>query len=122
MKHALESHLSLLVWQHLPAFATLVALENKHNLDLLMSQVERTGFGSSVKLINADSNTALRSCGLEEEVRDTVLDDSSPAARWSLAPCDGADTWFAVHPSSDNAEVQLICLDMHRYACCLNRD
>lgn len=121
MKHALESDLSLLMRQHLPACTTLVAYRTRHNADPLMSQVERTGFGSSVKLINADSNTALRSCGLEEEVRDTVLDDGSPAARWSLTPCDDADTWFAVRPSSDNAEVQLICLNVLTYVCCFQR-
>ena len=47
-------------------------------------QVEQTGFGSSVKIINADTNTALRSCGMDEAVRDTVLADTSPSARWPV--------------------------------------
>ena len=66
-------------------------------------QVDKTAFGSSVKIINADTNTALCSCGMGETVRDTVLDDNSPAARWQLAPCDG--NWFACRPASDNTEV-----------------
>ena len=69
-------------------------------------QVQRTGFGSSVKLINADTNTALRSCGLGEEVRDTVLEDGSPAGRWSLMPCDVASCLYALRPTSDTSEVK----------------
>ena len=67
-------------------------------------QVEHTGFGSSVRLINAESGTVLRSCGLQESIRDTVLADSSPAARWNLVPCEGA-TWFSLRPASDETEV-----------------
>ena len=67
-------------------------------------QVEQTGFGSSVKIINADTNTALRSCGMDEAVRDTVLADTSPSARWNLVACEG--NWFACRPSSDDTEVQ----------------
>ena len=72
-------------------------------------QVDTSGYGSCVKLINADSNTALRSCGVEEVVRDTVLEDNSPAARWILKPCEGG-CWFACRPTSDDSEVRL----MHR--------
>ena len=67
-------------------------------------QVERTGFGSSVRLVNAAANTVMRSCGLHEAVRDTVLADTSPAARWNLLPCDGG-AWFSLHPASDESEV-----------------
>ena len=67
-------------------------------------QVEQTGFGSSVQIINADTHTALRSCGMEEAVRDTVLADTSPSARWNLVACEG--NWFACRPASDDTEVQ----------------
>lgn len=66
-------------------------------------QAEQTGFGSSVRIINMDTNTALRSCGMDEVVRDTVLADSSPAARWNLVACE--DNWFACRPASDDTEV-----------------
>ena len=69
-------------------------------------QVEKTGFGSSVKIINADTNTALCSCGIEEVVRDTVLGDNSPAARWNLVACD--KNWFTCRPASDEIEVMLV--------------
>ena len=52
----------------------------------------------------------LRSCGLHEAVRDTVLADTSPAARWNLVPCDGS-TWFSLRPASDESEVMLLCTD-----------
>ena len=79
--------------------------------------MELTGFGSSVKIINVDSLTALRSCGIEEVVRDTVLDDNSPAARWNLVPYDG--NWFACRPASDEAEVLAEFLEA--FHCILNR-
>lgn len=72
-------------------------------------QVEQTGFGSSVRLVNANANTVLRSCGLHEAVRDTVLADTSPAARWNLVPHDGS-AWFSLHPASDESEVMLLVL------------
>ena len=79
-------------------------------------QVERTGFGSSVKVVNADTNTVLRSCDLHEAVRDTVQADTSPAARWNLVPCDGV--WFSLRPASDESEVSLYCNDgMLAFAC-----
>ncbi|DBA79314.1 hypothetical protein WJX79_008846 [Trebouxia sp. C0005] len=65
-------------------------------------KVEQTGFGSSVKIINADTRTALRSCGMDEAVRDTVLADTSPSARWNLVACEG--NWVACSPSSDDTE------------------
>ena len=73
-------------------------------------QIERTGFGSSVRLINAAAITVLRSCGLHEAVRDTVLADSSPAARWNLVPCE--ENWFSLRPASDEAEVRASCRSM----------
>lgn len=73
-------------------------------------QVERTAFGSSVKLVNAESNTVLRSCGLHEAVRDTVPADTSPAARWNLVPCEGG-AWFSLRPASDESEVRPGCND-----------
>jgi len=73
-------------------------------VSVMRLQVEQTGFGSSVKIINADTNTALRSCGMDEAVRDTVLADTIPSARWNLVACEG--NWFACRPSSDDTEVQ----------------
>lgn len=70
----------------------------------MSTQVEPTGFGSSVRLINVDTSTALRSCGMDEAVRDTVLADTSPAARWNLVACE--DAWCACRPASDDTEVQ----------------
>lgn len=70
-------------------------------------QVERTGFGSSVRLVSAEANTVLRSCGLHEAVRDTVLADTSPAARWNLVPCDEG-AWFSLRPASNESEVRLL--------------
>ena len=70
-------------------------------------QVERTGFGSSVRLVNANASTVLRSCGLHEAVRDTILADTSPAARWNLVPRGGDGAWFSLHPASDESEVRL---------------
>lgn len=82
-------------------------------------QVHRTGFGNSVKLVNADSKTVLRSCGLEEEVRDTVLEDGNPAARWSLIPCGEEECWFALRPTSDNSEVRMACMTSSKSSQCL---
>ena len=81
--------------------------QRRHDSQRTCMQVERTGFGSSVKLVNADTNTVLRSCGLHEAVRDTVQADTSPAARWNLEPCDGL--WFSLRPASDESEVSLYC-------------
>ena len=74
----------------------------------LCVQVEQTGFGSSIRLINAESGTMLRSCGMHEAVRDTVLADTSPAARWNLVPHEGSE-WFSLQPASHDAEVSLSC-------------
>ncbi|KAA6423453.1 MAG: hypothetical protein FRX49_06514 [Trebouxia sp. A1-2] len=75
---------------------------HKLNWTAVTLQVEQTGFGSSVKIINADTRTALRSCGMDEAVRDTVLADTSPSARWNLVACEG--NWVACSPSSDDTE------------------